>query len=99
MNDRTIPTEAPNRQTSLPSAFWLLFAFVPTVVIIACFRANSDWMSPLLVLTAACSIVSTIGLVRSVKNIIVRFLLGLFLCVFFFFANWLVAVFVGCSIR
>ena len=99
MNDQPTQPDQPNGERKpIRSVLWLLCAFVPAAVMIACLRIKSEWLPPLLLFFAGvCSIASSIGLALNVKNMIARFVLVMFLALFFFGANFFIVILVGCS--
>ena len=85
---------------SVRKAIWLLAAFVPSVVGIACLQIKNpgQGMLPLmLVADLICSVAASVGLVRGMKNGGAQFIIGFFLIPFFFVLNGLIVLFVGCS--
>ncbi|SRR5260221_3840586 len=101
MNDEpTEPNEPTVGKKPLLTMLWLMSAFLPAWVTIACFQIKNagGWLLVLLLLLGtACSIASSIGLTRGLKSKTVHLFLAIFLSMFFFGANCFIAVFVGCS--
>jgi len=85
---------------SIHKVVWMIAAFVPSVIGIACLQIKNpgNGLFPILVmLNLALSVAASIGLVRGMKNTGSKILLGLFLSAFFFVLNVVIVVFVGCS--
>jgi len=102
MNEESnLPKPPPNEgDESVLKAIWLLAAFVPSVIGIACFQVKNPGrgLLPLLIaLNLILSVAATVGLVRGMKSGGAQFIIGLFLIPFFFVLNVLIVLFVGCS--
>ena len=92
------PKEPDGEGKSSAKISWLFFAFLPSVIAIICFKTNSAGLFPaLLILNLFCSMISSFGLIRGIKNKFAAFFVGLFLVLFFLLVNTLIAVFIGCS--
>ena len=109
MDDQPTPPPVPNEPgknhdpdvETLIKIISLLVAFVPSLVALSMFSSHSQggpatgW--GLLILTAACCIGASIGIVRGMKNLDTQVGFALCLSMLFFSANVMVVVFVGCS--
>ncbi len=99
--DGKLPQPPPNEsEEALRRLMWLLAAFLPSVIGIACFHLKKprQGLLPLLVgVNLALSVAASVGLVRGMKNVGAQFILGLFLIPCFFVLNTLIVLFVGCS--
>jgi len=99
MNDQPIRTDQRDPKP-WGAAIWLLCALLPAVVMMACLPIRGKRLPQfLLFLTGVCSIASSIGLVRPMKNVIAQVLLAMLLAVLFFIVNCLMALYVGCTAR
>jgi hypothetical protein len=102
MNEANNPPPPPpngNDEVSL-KIIWLLVAFIPSLIGIACLQIkNSDqWLVLILVvINVLFSMVAGAQLVRGIRNGLTQSIAGLFLVLFFFILNALIVVFVGCS--
>ena len=99
MTDEIIQPEPPtSKNKSFPKIIWLLVAFIPGLVGVACLKINAPWLLYFLVtLDIACSVSASIGLVRGMKSREAQSALALLLTLFFLVANVFIVLFVGCS--
>ena len=102
MNEESnLPKPPPNEgDESVLKVIWLLAAFVPSLIGIACLHIKNQGqvLLPLLVvLNLVLSVAASVGLVRGMKNGGAQFIIGFFLIPFFFVLNVLIVLFVGCS--
>ena len=110
MNDEPIPVTPPtepNGGTKPPSSvMWLFCAFVPSLVAIACFKiiasfkitvTGQQFLLAILVLNFFCSSKAGAKLARGVKSSEARLTLAILLTLFFFAANVVISIAVGCS--
>jgi hypothetical protein len=80
---------------------WLFVAFIPSLVALGLLSSHTfgnpalGW--GLVILTAGCCFGAGIGLVRGMRNTVAQALLAIFLTGFFFFANVVIVVLIGCS--
>jgi hypothetical protein len=89
----------PEQETSLKTIS-LLVAFVPSLaaLVLTTRHTNSPALGwGLLILAAVCCVGASIGLVRRMKSKVAQVLLAIFLSGFFFVANVIIAVLIGCS--
>jgi len=93
------PPETPGRKPA-PKILWLLVAFIPSVAALFTtqyINQHGYLVAVLLILGVVCSIVAAMELVRGMKSLAERVAVGIFLAGFFFVANVVIAVFIGCS--
>jgi len=94
-----IPPGEPAPQP-LPKIVWLFEAFIPSVLALGIMQSAT--VAPglgiaLLILTVICSLVAGIGLVGGMKTRVSQVILAIFLTGFFFIANMVIVVLIGCS--
>ena len=96
--------EEPNRpnetKEQLSPVVWLVCAFIPSLMAIACLsmRNSPSWLGFwLVVANAGCSLAAGIGLLSGIKMQVVRIIIGMLLAGFFFVLNVFIVVFAGCS--
>ena|SRR5579863_9073404 len=102
MNEESsLPQPPPSeRDKSFRKVMWLLAAFVPSALGVACFHLKErgrELLPYVVVVNLVISVAASVGLVRGMKNAGAQFILGLFLIPFFFVLNVLIVFFVGCS--
>jgi hypothetical protein len=102
MNEEgNLPQPPPNEsEQSFRKVIWLLAAFAPSVLGVACFRLTKPGpvLFPILMgFNLVLSLVASVEHVRGMKNVGAQFILGLFLVPFFFAFNVFIGLFVGCS--
>jgi ascorbate-specific PTS system EIIC-type component UlaA len=100
MNEEPNPPPEPENTNPIPIMLWLLVAFLPSVVSIGLMRLKntpSEMLTGLVILAGACCVSSAFGVLRGVKEVGLRVLLGLFLAGGFFVLNVIIVIFVGCS--
>src|SRR4051812_11324600 len=100
-------TEESNRpidgKKPLPKIIWLFCAFIPSAVAMACLNDKTAnffgefFLLLLIILDATCSLISAAKLLGGVKKFETRFVLSIFLGLFFFALNAFITMLVGCS--
>jgi hypothetical protein len=102
-NSVTTNGPRPNQHQSDPAfAFlWLLvgLAPIPILLVIISSKNAPRLLDPIAVffVCTLCNLVGGFGCVRSVKNVALRVILGLFLGAIFFVLSWVIAIFQACS--
>lgn len=84
----------------LPKILWVFAAFIPsglTLVIMQMISVGPYLGAALLMINAGCSVASAIGLVRGIEGVVERVALAVFLTGFFFVANVVLTVLIGCA--
>jgi hypothetical protein len=102
MNENTNPEPPPapdKEKNPLVTILWLLLAFVPSMIAapFVSGRNGSQFPMFLFFLAIACCAFSAFGVLRSVKDVVLRVFLGLGLAVVFFVLNAFIVILVGCS--
>jgi len=108
MNDQPAPPPPENEPPPtgesapkpLPKILWLFEAFIPSVLALGIMQNRNVAPSlgvALLILTVVCSLVAAIGLVRGMRSKASQVILAIFLTAFFFMANVVVVVLIGCA--
>ena len=92
------PPDPGETNSSGMTILWLLVAFVPSFVAIPLFNNPSPliggWLFPLM---GGCCVFAAFGVLRRMKDLIVRIVLGLLLAGLFFILNVFIVILIGCS--
>ena len=100
MSDEIDPPPPANEDpnSSGVTVLWLLFAFLPSLIAIPLINNPSPsigaWLFPL---GGGCCLIAAFGVLRRMKDPILRIVLGLLLAGLFFVVNIIIVVFIGCS--
>jgi hypothetical protein len=97
---QTLPDKPKESNNAGRIILWLLFAFVPsmaTIPLVYVKNVPAGTGNGLVALAIVCCLCSGIGVLRGVKSLTTRILLGALLAGVFFVLNAFIVILVGCS--
>jgi hypothetical protein len=100
MNSDNNQPDPPPKDQANRALIWLLTAFAPSLLGIACLHINNPgrWLALVLVfINFLCTLAAGAALVRGMRAGLTRWIAGLFIVPFLFVLNACIVLFVGCS--